>query len=291
MDKRIVASFFRMEPKNEAVPLFADALDACKALGVTPGERELPLSQDGTLVRLERLNRALGWIEGEVVRVQRDNIPHEAYPDGLRPSRAESQGHSAVFRYSPNLNILIIERNLVNMTPSRFLRYLRKADESARYTALPIPNVDLWERYGNIQPRRFSVTLASIDDPEDVEGDVGAIIQSGRVLHELTNGPTVSITVRAGADDGALEKGVVRRMIDGLLGSEDPGFEVTSLSVSGEDEDTDASDVLNFLDDVLREKSDIDLNGMTADQSYAARISFLRHSFAQHMDYLAQHYG
>lgn len=290
MDQNISVHFFVIEPRNDAVPTFEAAIATCLALGANPGDRELELSQDDTHVRLERCNHVGDWVEGEVVRVQRDNIPLEAYPNGLLPSRAQSQGHSAVFRYNPGLRVLVIERHAVNMTTSRLLRYLRRADESARYRALPIANHGLWERYGNMRPRRFSVTMASINDPVEAEGEVGALISSGRILHEMTNAPTVRISVSAG-EDGSLQKGVIGRLLDGFLGNDDPGLEITSLSVSGEDEDTDSNEVLNFLDDVLKERGELDLNGMDALASYNARIAFLRGCFAQHMDYIAHRYG
>lgn len=291
MDKRIVVHFLQVVPRNAAVPEFADVLHACNGLGETPGERELALSQDDSRVRLERLEVNGDWLEGEVVRVQRDNIPPEALPEGLQPSRASSQGHSAVFRYHRGLSLLVIEKNASNMTPSRFLRYLRVYDETARYVANPIANEDVWERFGRMRPKRFSVTLASVTNPAAVEGPVGAILTSGRILHEATSAPTIHISVREGGGPEGLDKGAIGDMIAGLLGNNDPSYQVTSLSVAAEDEDEQAGEVLNFLDDILKEKDEIDLNGLSADDSFAARIVFLRACYTKHMDYINNYYG
>ena len=217
MDKRIVVQFLKVVPRNAAAPALVDALNEALALGTMPGDRELALSTDDTTVRLERLIQIGDWYEGEVTRVQRDNIPPEAMDDGLLASRAQSLGHSAVFRFNPNLQVLLIERHSVNMTASRFFRYLRRVNASARYEALPIANQDVWERYGQMRPQRFSVTMASITNPAAHEGPVGAITASAKRLHEMTNGPVVQIAIRAGGNPDGLEKGVVRQMIEGFL--------------------------------------------------------------------------
>lgn len=291
MDKKVTANFYTVEPRNEGVPSFEIALNTCLGLGASPGERELALSADDSRVRLERLLPHGDWLEGEVVRVQRDNIPLEAEPEGLVPSRAESQGHSAVFRYNPGMRLLIMERNLSNMTPSRLTRYLYRADQAARYQLKPIANQDVWERYGRMRPKRFSLTLASVTNPDAVEGPVGAVLTSSRILHEVTNAPVIHISVRAGGDPDGLEKSRIAQIIEGLLGSDDPSYEVTSLSVSAEDEEDQASEVLNFLDDVLKESTQIDLNGLNSVDSYESRMVFLRACFAKHMDYIVALHG
>ena len=291
MDKRITVQFFKIEPRNEAVPSFEDILNKAAELGNLPGERELELSDDGTKVRLERLVANGEWFEAEMVRVQRDNIPLEAQEEGLIISRAESLGHSAVLRYCPALALLVVEMNPTNMTLSRGMRYLRKVDDTARYDARPIPNREIWERYGRMKPKRFSVTLASITNPQELEGPVGAITQSSRRLHEMTNAPIVQISVRAGGHPEGLDKGVIESLVDGLLGSDDPGFEVTALSVSAEDEEEQATELLNFLDDILKEHEEINLNNLDSNQSFNVRMDILRACFAKHMDYIANHHG
>jgi hypothetical protein len=292
MDKSITVQFFKVLPKNDGVPPFEVALDACLGLGANPGDRELPISDDETVrVRLERLMEHGGWLEGEVVRVQRDNIPHEAYPDGLRPSRAESQGHSAVFRYNPALSLLVMETNATNMTPSRFTRYVRRVDGSARYELTLIPNQDVWERYGRMRPKRFSVTLASVSNAEAVEGEVGAILHSSRILHEVTNGGVIQISVRPGGEPEGLEKGAIARIIEGFLEKDDPSYEVKALSVSAEDEEDHASQIINFLDDILKERAEVDLNGLSSEESYERRMVILRDCYAQNMDYIIERHG
>lgn len=291
MDKRITVHFLQVVPRLATVPSFDSVLQACFQSGGTPCAREIGISQNDSRVRLERLHQNGYWLEGEVVRVQVDNIPHEALPDGLQPSRAETQGHSAVFRYHSGMSLLVIERNVSNMTPSRFLRYLRAFDGTARYLANPIANEDVWERFGRMRPKRFSVTLAAITDPAMIEGPVGAVLQSGRILHEATNAPTIHISVRQGGGSDGLNKSAIGSIIEHLLGGEDAGCQVTALSVSAEDEDEKAGEVLNFLDDILKERGEVDLNGLSSDDSFAARMVFLRSCFTAHMEYISSYYG
>jgi hypothetical protein len=290
MDKRIVVQFLQVLPRNAGVPAFHDVLLEGLASGALPGDRELALSTDDTTVRLERLNHVGDWYEGEVTRVQRDNIPPEAMDDGLLTSRAQSLGHSAVFRYNPALRVLLIERHAVNMTASRFFRYLRRVNTAGRYEALPIANQDVWERYGQMRPRRFSVTMASITEPAAHEGPVGAITSSARRLHEMTNGPVVQIAIRSGGNQEGLEKGVIRKMIEGLLSINDPGYEVTSLSISAENEEDGESEIINFLDDLLVEKGEVELNGLSSLESFNIRNGFLKACFESHMDYIVNHH-
>lgn len=290
MDQKIVAVFYEVQPKNDAVPDFDAALNSVYARGVEPGERELQISEDVT-VRLERLNSHGDWMEGEMTRIQVDNIPHEALPHGLQPSRAESQGHSAVFRYNRRLRVLVMQRNLSGMTVNRLFRYLRVHDEVARYDVDPIPNLNVWERFGRKKPRRFSLTLASIRDPEIAEGPVGAITDSSRRMGQALESPTIHMSFSAGGRDEGLNKSALREIVEFFTGSESEEYEVTSLSVSGVDEENDASEVINFLDDILKEDDKIMLNGLDSEESFSSRIVFLRDCFAAHMDYIASQYG
>lgn len=272
-------------------PSFEAILQQCFASGATPGARELAISQDDTRVRLERLVQEGEWYEGEVVRKQTDNIPPEAEVEGLKPSRAQSVGHSAAFRFNPALKLLVLEKNSSGMTLNRFLRYLKTFNPSARYTANPIANEDVWERFGRMKPKRFSVTLASVTNPEAVEGAVGAVLSSGKRLKEALNAPTIHISVREGGLPDGMNKGAVSQIISGLLDHNNEGYQVTSLSVQGEDEEEDGGEVLNFLDDILKDVGEVPLNDLTVDQAFEARIVFLRACYAQHVDYITSYYG
>ena len=290
MDTVVWAHFFGIEKRTATAPDFEDAVRAVWELGEEPGERELELSADDTRIRIERFTEQGDWIEGEVVRVQTSNIPPEAFPEGLQRSRAQSQGHSMVFRYHKRMHVLLAEKNRIGMTVSRFLRYLKRNDPLARYVAPPTADEDSWAKFGRKTISRFSVGISAIADPADIGGVAGAVSSASKRLHDMTHAPTVHISMYSGGAEDGLEKGAIRGAIETLLGG-DPNYKVTALSVSGEDEDDRGSTAIDFLDDVLREREEIDLTELDADQSYNERIRFLHDCFATHIDYLERYYG
>lgn len=79
-------------------------------------------------------------------------------------------------------------------------------------------------------------------------------------------------------------------MLEAFSHNDDPQFEVTTLRVSSEDDDGRGSDTLDFLDDILKDSEDIDLNGLSSDESYMRRIDALRACFVRNQDYIARHY-
>lgn len=194
------------------------------------------------------------------------------------------------FRYHKRMRVLLAEKNRIGMTVSRFLRYLKRNDPLARYIAPPTANQDAWERFGRKTISRFSVGLSAIADPADVGGVAGAVGRTSKILHDMTHAPTVHIAMYSGGAEDGLEKGAIRRAIETFLGG-DPNYEVTALSVSGEDDDDRGSKAIDFLDDVLREREQIDLTDMDSDASYEERIRFLRDCFERHLDYLERYYG
>ena len=188
------------------------------------------------------------------------------------------------------MRVLVMQKNLSGMTFSRFFRYIRRFDDSARYDAEPIANREMWERFRSKKAKRFSLTLSSVANPRVAEGTVGSIIEASRRMSDALEGPTIHISVSAGGREDGLNKRNLRQVIRSLTASDDPGFEVTALSVSAEDEEGDASETINFLDDVLKEHGTILLNGLSSDESFQRRIAFLRDCYTRNMDYIVDHY-
>jgi hypothetical protein len=61
--------------------------------------------------------------------------------------------------------------------------------------------------------------------------------------------------------------------------------------VSAEDEEDHASQIINFLDDILKERAEVDLNGLSSEESYERRMVILRDCYAQNMDYIIERHG
>jgi hypothetical protein len=290
MDKRISVHFFHVVPRNAGVPPLGDVLRAADRLGADPGARQRNISDD-VVVRLEALGENGNWLEGDFTRIQSDNIPPEAEHAGLVPSRAQNQGHCAAFIYQQDTGLLVVQRNANGMTISRMFRYLYAVDPTARYNALPIASRDMWDRFAEGRAKKFSVTLAPIDDPAQIEGPVDTVVGSSRRLAEALEGVKVHISVSAGSDAAGLNKGVIRTVIEALTGGGGAGADVTTLSVTSENEADDASEVINFLGDVLKDKEEVDLNGLDGRCSLEVRIAALRACYARQMDHIMRHYG
>ncbi|MEM0948373.1 MAG: DUF6731 family protein [Pseudomonadota bacterium] len=287
---KVTVRFFKIEKAHQNAPDLDAALKAAFELGDKAADRERQVF-DQTL-RLERLSTDQTFYAGEVVKKQTDDIPPEANDNGLERltlSEGGGVGHCIAFRYSVALRALAIQFDNRKVSVNRLLAYLREIDPTYDYRAEPIVRGDAWEKYNRGLPTKLELEIAQPQDLSVVEGKAASVIEATRNLADATNGPVISVTVKMGRRKGSLAKDTIDAILNhfstGTGGSED----VRRLQVTASDED--GAEVINFLNDLLRESRDIDVPEGDPEGHYERRQRWLKTCFDAHFEYISKVYG
>ncbi len=296
MDNNITVRFFRIRPNHRTVPPFEEALGQIFASSVSPVEREQDVGLGGgsVILRLERFVQDGQFVAGEMVRRQTRNFPPEANDDGLNLlplSDGGGLGHCAAFRYSIPLGIIAIQFDNRAVSMGRMLAYMREFDIHADYAADALVREDSWARYGRGQPRKLSFTIAQPQNLGEVEGNVHSAVESSRRLAELYNAPIITVEVSMGRRDGHLNGGYIRRFIRYLTSDAAAGSDVRNIEVNVKPDDGGEVETINFLDELLRVKSTLDLPDDDIDRNYKIRSKFVRTCFNENLPYMREVYG
>lgn len=287
---RITVRFFKVEKVHDSAPDLEVALqNALNSAEKAFGREKNVL---GHTLRLERLVKDNTFFDGEIVRKQTGDIPPEANDSGLQKlavTEGGGIGHCIAFRYCVALQTIAIQFDNRAVSVNRLLAYLREFDPTYDYRAEPIVNKDAWSKYNRGQPTKLTLTIAQPQNLTSVEGDVGAVIESTRRLSEIYDGPVITVEVKMGRKKGSLAKkaidGVIRHFTTGQGSTDD----VRALSATAANED--GSEAVNFLNDLLRESSDIDVPEGDPDGHYEKRKNRIKSCFNTHFKYIKEVYG
>lgn len=148
---------------------------------------------------------------------------------------------------------------------------------------------DAWEKYNRGLPTKIELEIAQPQNLAVIEGDVGSVIESTRKLAEVTHGPVVRIEISMGRRKGSLAKDTVDSVLSyftqGAGGSED----VRKLNCTSANEE--GAEIINFLNDLLRESREVDVPEGDPDRHYEKRAQWLTACFRAHFSYIAEVYG
>lgn len=290
MDRQITVRFFKIRKYNQNTPNFEDACNYAMQLSASPNGREKILHNDFH-ARMERFSKGNQFCNGEIVRVQRDNIPPEAKDFGLTPLNVDGLGHAIAFCYSPILQIIAIQYDNRAVSIKRLCSYLKEVNNIYNYLCEPIVTNDAWARYNNGQVRKFEISIASPSNLHAAEGSVGAITTAGRNLADMSNAPIINIEVSMGRKKGGLNRETIKKIIRHFTGGRGMNDDVRKLRVSVKNEEAGSTDPIDFFDDKLVCKEQISFNGLNADDHYKRRENFLLHCYRENWEYLTSVYG
>lgn len=288
MDRSVTVRYFKLESIGRRAPSFIDAIDAAMRLGRSPHEREREVGV-GVTIRLERRNRRRGLLLGEVVRVQRENIPPEAQQGGLVPLGVGGLGHSVAFAFDEQTNIIAIQFDPRGVSLGRFLDYLSSTQAGARFRYDAILNEDAWERYNAGQPRSLKISLAAPENLEPVEGPAGDVIAASRRLSEIAHAPVITVEVSVGHRRDHLAKRFVDRVLRTFMADE-AADSVRTLTVKTKEEGL-PTDKIDFLNDLSRDQEVLDLPSDNHDENVSRRLRFIERSFEARLPGMRELYG
>tara|TARA_R110002110_G_scaffold415323_1_gene649213 strand:- start:1634 stop:2524 length:891 start_codon:yes stop_codon:yes gene_type:complete len=295
MDNTVTAKFFIVKPQNGHSPVLESELSRIIGLDRPAREGDIGGANAAVIVRLERLDASdNGYITGELVRKQTENIPPEANNDGLTPielSEGGGLGYSSAFCFHPETRCLLIQSNPIAVTQSRFSVYLEKMNQDAQYEFEPVVKHDAWTRFNSGAPRKLAIKIASAgtrtahfdDEAETVAG-------SAAELSEALGGAYITIEVSMGSKKGSLATDRVRKVLDAFKRSNDADETDVRMLNASVKEDGSRTDIIDFLDEYLVFRDVYDLPSDDPDGNYGIRKEALKTSMKRNISYIRENY-
>jgi hypothetical protein len=284
LDKVVRVNFFQVSNVSaNDVTLF----DAIEQVSQLPDSETYTQLFQGVNVRIERVGRNNGFLEGDLVRQQTDNLPPIAHADRPLAVNTNPLGHRSAFCYYPRLNIIALEANRQGTSPSRLNAFLRRRLGTHRgFFFDPCLNEDAMSQLRDGTPRQLQLRVASPSDlrsiegsPYDIEGNLGR-------LQDMVGGQTVSVEVGFGRGDrdGSLNLRSLTELSRWAFGNRG---QVKKIAVKTLEDDVP----IDLFGQQIFERETLDLDTEDLDEAYSVRIMFLRTSFEQRMREIVRLYG
>lgn len=292
MDIIVSARFYRANPEKGLIPDFADTLLKLMDQPVQFRERDLG---SGLMFRVENCLADGEYIEGQFCRKQTDNIPPQAGPLGLAPiqlDRDQGLGHLGAFRFHRPTSIILLQTNNLSATPNRITLYVKTLLNGAgTYFLEPVLRQDAMDRFKDRKLRSFTVSFASPSNLEALDDQGLASAKGAKLLAEAFKGLEFTITVKAGREGKKrrfLDFDTTEREIDGLLKS---GADIDKLEVQTDNSSDDDSRNIDFLEEHLKCRAELELSDVNVARNYEIRRDFLKSEFETRLPYLLKHFG
>lgn len=289
MDAKIKARFYQVENvgKDDAT-LF----DCLHQLWDHPNRTAYETIYGDARVRIENFGSdpaALGdgFIDGEFVRQQTENIPPFAEQGQPLEGNIRPLGHRCAFRYHAQLNVLLLESRREAVTPVRMDALVKaRLNPHRGFYLSPVLSQTALEKLRNGTPRRVTFRVARPADMQVVEGEDLGLEDNLARLQNHFEGPNIEVTAGwpRGNRDGILSQNAIARTIRWATGNRD---HVEKLQVKINEE----PDAIDIFSEQLKVVDVLDLDSENVERNYAARRAFLAQSFNDHLAILRRLYG
>ena len=277
MDARIRGKFYQVENVGNGDATFYEAMHL---LWDHPERTAYVEIYGGIRVRLERFSgepeiAGEGFIEGEFVRQQTENIPPIANQNAELEGQENPLGHRCAFRYHAGTNTLLLESRPYGVTAIRMdgLVKVRLAPHRGFFLS-PVLTEAAIERLRNGTPRKVSFRVANPANMEAVEGDERSIEENLTRMANNFGGLTVETSVGfpRGALDRSLNPNRIIQAIKWAAGNRDH-VEKFEVKISEEE------DPINIFAEQMKASARMDLENLDVDANYEVRRQYFRRTF------------
>ena len=288
MDSVIRGRFYQVENFESGQ---ATLFDALQQLWAHPERDNYEEIFGGIRVRIERFedDQAVvgsGFVAGEFVRQQTENIPPIAPEGGPLEGQENPLGHRSAFRYHAQSSILLLESRPSGLTPIRVdgLVKARIANHKGYYLS-PVVTEDALHRLRNGTPRRVQFRVAKPSNMNAVEGDERMLSENLARMANNFGGLTVETTVGfpPGNRDGALNFSAINRAVRWATGNRDH-VEKFKVKISEEEEPIDV------FAEQLKVTETLNLENLDVEANYVARRDLLARAFNAYMPLIQRNY-
>lgn len=288
MDSIIRGKFYQVENfKNGQATLFA----ALHQLWDHPERENYVEISGGIRVRIERFETdpdviGDGFVAGEFVRQQTENIPPIAPQGGPLEGQENPLGHRSAFRYHAQSSILLLESRPSGLTPIRVAGLVKARVARHRgFYLFPVITEDALHRLRTGTPRRVQFRMARPANMQAVEGDERELRENLARMANNFGGLTVEISVGfpPGNRDGILNRHRITSAARWAIGNQDH-VEKFKVKIAEEDEPIDV------FAEQLKVTEQIDLENLDVKANYTARRDLFARAFNAYMPLIERNY-
>jgi len=279
MPRTTKADFYRVEVPHGA-PSVEQILASANALA-DDDDRKL-LEHDGFAVRIQHGGQHGNHYECDFIRIDFEDIPLKAKRDGtteyLDLDEDEGVGDQTAALYDSIYDVLVLERNRLGVTPTKFARYLEHiARLDSPVIISPVITPDGLRRLASMSTiRKLKMRIASVDRLNAVADEntsTASMIQLGQQFEA----PQVEVTVGFGHKRGVLHKPSVRSLLRSLTDiARRQHSTVAKLEVQGTDNQNEY-EKFDLLDNRMIEEEELQPDAHR-DIPYSERKEFLQRS-------------
>ena len=281
MDSKIRARFYQVDNVQVGDAMLNDALTS---LWQMPNRETYEDIFGGIRLRLERFDNnrntaGNGFIDGELVRQQTENIPPIAPQSAPLEGQNLPLGHRCAFRYHLATRVVLLESRPNGVTPIRLDGLVKARLAPHRgYFLSPVITEAALQRLRNGTPRRVKFRVARPAEMAVVEGDQRNIEDNLARMANNFGGLTVETSVGfpRGDREGILSMNSINDLITWAGGNRDH-VEKVEVKISEEPEPIDV------FSEQMKVSSVLNLENLDVDANYIERQNLLRTSFNAHL--------
>jgi hypothetical protein len=250
---------------------------------------------NGFPIRLERLENSGDIWEGEMTRIQMNELPDIAKVSGgsqpIDINEDEGLGASTAFLYDSKLQVLVIQRTMSGVSAPGFSRYFKNFfkeldGQIGLYVILEPDVMRKLNSFGSVGSLKVSVSgLDHLEIFDDMERGV----KEAKALADNYQSPTIDLNLSMSHDKkNSLSIESVTATVKGWLKIHNTQnkVKVVKLSVSGKEDELSQASVLNLIGKTIREQKEVPL--VNRRLPYEGRKDAIKKAWAErHKDLIA----
>ncbi len=284
MDKVVRVNFFQVSNVRGAdETLFQSIVD----IDQLPDKANYTQVSNGVNIRIERVLNDQGFLSGDLVRQQTDNLPPIAHASQPLAPNTNPLGHRSAFRYHPATRIIAIEANRLGASPARLNQFIRrKMGDHRGFFFDPCLNADALAQLRDGTPRQLQLRVACPTDLNEMAGNPYDIEGNLSQLQEMVNGNIVTVEIGFGRGDrdSSLNIANISEIARWAFGNR---HSVKKLSVKTLEDDIP----IDLFGQHIFERETLELDTDNLDEAYRVRALFLSECFDNRWGELAALYG
>jgi hypothetical protein len=166
------------------------------------------------------------------------------------------------------------------------MSYVSQFGRPARFGYLPVLRQDAWDLFTGETTKKLTLQVARMENFENVERTQGSFEDQMIEWSQLFGAPTIEITLRARGRDGHLNNDEAQGTIERFINYAQEVMGIKKIQA----ETVEGDEPYNFLQQLLQEKSTLDLPANDPAAARNIRMNFVKECYDEHRDHFQQVY-
>lgn len=278
MEKRITFRFYDVKRHSSRIPTFVNTLSKIAEIR-KKSDRERELGSD-FIIRLEEFeNDGPSAVIGEIIRVQKTNMPSEVLDNGRSPLTTKNPlGHGITFRFNEQTSVLCIQYDPRISSPGKLLDYVKECFEGAHYDIKPKIKPEAWKKFNKSEIKKLSVKIAEPSQLGDLDVGHKSAISAFRDMSVAYDAPNIKIEMSMGHHGGFLSnkaKSFASSLFE-LFSNPKQGSCASLQGMRAITYIDDARDEIDLIEDRLKNTETLPLDDRDPKKNYKIKKNYIK---------------